>query len=250
MKATTATKATTAGAGSVFGVLGGMGPLASAEFVKTIYECSGAVCAREQQAPAVVLYSDPTFPDRTEALLSGDDEVVRAKLIESLERLCDSGATRIVICCMTIHHLLPGLPRALRERVVSLPDVILARLAEGGRRHLMLCSNGTRRLELFERHERWPRAKDFVVFPEKAHQRRLHQHIYEVKQNRGLREAGAFVESLLARYRLDAFVAGCSEIHLLAKHMAGAGAHRTEYSCLDPLAIIARQLAEQSVYES
>jgi aspartate racemase len=244
------TKTTAAGAGGVLGVLGGMGPLASAEFMKTIYEYSGAVSAREQQAPAVVLYSDPAFPDRTDSFLNGGEEAVRRKLIESLERLCDSGATRIVICCMTIHHLLPGLPAALRERVVSLPDVILARLEEGGRRHLMVCSNGTRKLEIFERHERWARAKEFVVFPEEAHQRRLHELIYEVKQNRGLRAAGTFVESLLALHGLDAFVAGCSEIHLLAKHMAGAGARRAEYSCLDPLAIIARQLAEQSIYEA
>ena len=245
--------ATAASTRSVFGVLGGMGPLASAEFMKTIYECSGAVCAREQQSPAVVLYSDPTFPDRTESFLGGGDETVRRKLVESLERLCDSGATRIVICCMTIHYLVPGLPSALRERVVSLPDVILARLEEGGRRHLMVCSSGTRKLEIFERHERWPRAKEFVVFPEEADQRRLHELIYEVKQNRGLREAGSFIESMLARHELDAFAAGCSEIHLLAKRMAasaGAGEGRAKYSCLDPLAIIARQLAEQSVYEA
>jgi aspartate racemase len=244
------TATTAAGAGSVFGVLGGMGPLASAEFMKTIYECSGAVCAREQQSPSVVLYSDPTFPDRTESFLGGGDEVVRRRLVESLERLCDSGATRIVMCCMTIHYLLPGLPPALRERVVSLPDLILARLAEGGRRHLMICSNGTRKLEIFERHERWSRAKEFVVFPEDEFQRRLHELIYQVKQNRGLHEAASFIESQLERYELDAFVAGCSEIHLLAKYMAGAGAHRGKYSCLDPLAIIARQLAEQSVYEA
>lgn len=47
------------------GVLGGMGPLASAEFLKTIYECS--VAGGEQRSPSVIMYSDPTFPDRTEA---------------------------------------------------------------------------------------------------------------------------------------------------------------------------------------
>ena len=56
----------------VLGVVGGAGPLASAEFIKTIYECS--LGEREQEAPVVLLYSDPTFPDRTEALLAGDYE--------------------------------------------------------------------------------------------------------------------------------------------------------------------------------
>ena len=42
------------------GILGGMGPLASAEFLKTLYECFPY--EREQDAPVCLLVSDPTFP--------------------------------------------------------------------------------------------------------------------------------------------------------------------------------------------
>ena len=45
------------------GILGGMGPLTSAEFLKTIYEVN--ISGPEQDAPACVLYSDPSVPDRT-----------------------------------------------------------------------------------------------------------------------------------------------------------------------------------------
>ena len=47
----------------LLGILGGMGPLASAEFLKTIYEYGTRDL--EQRSPACILYSDPTFPDRT-----------------------------------------------------------------------------------------------------------------------------------------------------------------------------------------
>src|SRR5689334_6778827 len=56
----------------VWGVLGGLGPLASAEFLATIYEHADA--SEEQRLPAVLLFSDPAIPDRTEALLCGRED--------------------------------------------------------------------------------------------------------------------------------------------------------------------------------
>jgi hypothetical protein len=49
---------------------------------------------------------------------------------------------------------------------------------------------------------------------------------------------------LLDKYRVDSFVAGCSEIHLLAKQYAATGGRD---ACLDPLMIIAREMAEGHV---
>src|SRR5215213_5223714 len=69
---------------AVLGVLGGMGGLASAEFVKTVYEVSGGVSHREQEAPVVLMYSDPGFPDRTEAFLGGETQLLLTRLIEAL----------------------------------------------------------------------------------------------------------------------------------------------------------------------
>lgn len=102
----------------ILGIVGGMGPLASAEFVKTIYEQS--VGEQEQHSPAVLLHSDPSFPDRTQSLLAGEWEPSLHKLIETLNELHKLGASRIVICCLTIHYLLPKLPRELKSRIISL----------------------------------------------------------------------------------------------------------------------------------
>src|SRR4029079_293203 len=66
------------------GIVGGMGPLASAEFVRTVYEYG--LGEREQPSPTVLLYSDPTFPDRTDAFMSGNDAPVLEKLIDVITR--------------------------------------------------------------------------------------------------------------------------------------------------------------------
>jgi aspartate racemase len=235
---------------NVLGVLGGMGPLASAEFVKTIYEYSGDCHQQDQESPSVVLYSDPGFPDRTEALLRGEDDVLLEALAASLERLRAQGASRIVICCMTVHHLLPRLPPDLREQIIPLTDVLFARVELLRKKQLVICSSGTRKLGLLEAHARWEQAKDYLLFPGEAEQQKLHARIYEVKRNRGLRSLLSFIESLLTAYQVDSFVAACTELHLLAKLVTNGRSEQREYECIDPLSIIAKQVAGWNTHES
>jgi len=227
----------------VLGVLGGMGGLASAEFVKTVYELSGEVCRQEQDAPAVVMYSDPAFPDRTEAFLRGETEPILAKLIDALELLDRMGASQFVIACMTIHYLLPQLPGTLRERIISLTDVIFSSVEASKKKHLVISSRGTIKLELLQRHPRWQQAQHHFVFPSETEQSQMHDLIYEVKLNRNLREACQFVEKLMRRHNVDSFVAACSEIHLLAKQFAPS-------ACIDPLSIIAWNVVGKNKYEA
>lgn len=231
---------------NVIGILGGMGPLSSAEFVKTIYEYSSRRFEREQEAPVVALYSDPTFPDRTESFLGGRDELVLDRLIEALGRLCALGASRIVICCMTIHYLLPRLPPALRERVLSLPDVIIDRIAGSEKKHLLLCSTGTQRLRLFQNHARWASVAEQIVFLNPVEQARLHELIYRIKKGLCLPETLRFVELLLDKYGLDSYIVGCSEIHTLARHSEASPDRRRVYGCVDPFTIIAQEITEKS----
>ena len=234
----------------MLGVLGGMGGLASAEFVKTIYEISGEVSPREQAAPAVMMYSDPAFPDRTEAFLRGETQPILNRLIDALQSLDRMGASRFVICCMTIHHVLPQVPSALRERIISLPDVIFSAVESLKKPQLVISSTGTIKLELLQRHPRWEYAGKYFVFPSDDEQRRMHELIYQVKLNRKLPHARIHIESLMAGHRVDSFVAACSEIHLLAKQFAPSASQHSSYGCIDPLSIIAWHVAEQNKYEA
>ena len=222
----------------VLGIVGGLGPLASAEFLKTVYEYG--IGKNEQDAPIVLLHSDPTFPDRTDSFLAGESELLLVRLTRALQSLSDAGASRFVICCMTIHYLLPRLPVDLGTRVVSMLDVIFSNL-KPPQRHLLLCSNGTRRLELFQKHPQWERHKFEIVLPDDDDQNKIHEElIYPIKKNPDFRKLKLLLEALLRRYEVESFIAGCSEIHVLAKHVFnGDGA--TGYGCLDPLTIIASE---------
>lgn len=231
------------GRAELLGVVGGLGPLASNEFLRTIYEYG--LGAREQDAPRVVIYSDPSFPDRTESLLGGREELLVERLAEALAKLQTLGASRVVICCITIHHVLPRLPAELRGRVVSLLDVIFEELLARREPHLLLCTTGAREMRLFERHELWPRASEFVVTPDEEDQREVHSMIYRIKQSQDALLQLPFVESLLVKYGVGSFIAGCTEIHLLAKCFAADGEGRGR--CIDPLTHVARGLSARRV---
>jgi len=223
----------------VLGILGGMGPLSSAEFLKTVYECT--LGEREQDAPAVVMLSDPGFPDRTTAFLSGADDTVLGPLVDALERLVAAGATRIVMCCMTVHHLLPRVPEPLRGRVVCLPALVAELLHAAEGRHLLICSSGTRALRVLEREPSWERVRDRVILASAEDQAVIHRDlIYPMKRPTDLDAQAALLEDLLHRYGADGFVVGCSEVHILARHLERRGSRR---GVVDPFLAVARSLA-------
>ena len=56
----------------MLGVLGGMGPLASAQFMVRLTLLTPA--ERDQDHIPTVLWSDPRVPDRTQARLAGGDD--------------------------------------------------------------------------------------------------------------------------------------------------------------------------------
>src|SRR5262245_31576847 len=160
---------------NTLGVLGGMGPMASAEFLKTIYEHS--LGRREQESPIVFMYSDPSFPDRTEAFLEGSYEHLFEQLVHALNQLREMAVTKIVICCITIHYLLPRLAPDLRDQIVSLLDVIFANVARTQKKHLLLCTNGTRKLEIFQNHDQWEALQEFFVLPDETDQDKVHHEL-------------------------------------------------------------------------
>jgi aspartate racemase len=226
------------------GIVGGMGPLASAEFVRTVYEYG--LGEREQLSPTVLLYSDPTFPDRTDAFMSGNDTPLLEKLIDVITRLDRLGVEKVLICCMTIHYLVPRLPEALRSKIISPLDEIFESVEQSPKESLLICSTGTRKLNLFESHPKWTKLGQRILLPSEKDQESIHRDlIYPMKLNQELSDSFPVLDSVLKKYKVDSFIAGCSEIHMLAKSFLASKEYGAFYSCIDPFATIARRVSEE-----
>src|SRR6201747_1274384 len=84
----------------VLGVLGGMGPLASAHFMLRLTLLTPAT--RDQDHIPTVLWSDPRVPDRTAGRMAGGADPL-PWLLRGIEGLRQAGCGAIAIPCNTAH---------------------------------------------------------------------------------------------------------------------------------------------------
>jgi aspartate racemase len=228
----------------VLGIVGGMGPLASAELLATIYREN--LPEREQLAPRCLLLSDPTFPDRTEAILSGSADALAElgrRLAGAVASLLGQGADRVVIACFTVHRVLPELPEELRRRVVSLVDLVVEELARDqgqapGLPRLLLVTTGSRRGGVFTSHPGWPAVAASVRELSDDDQGELHDLLYRLKSGEDPATAVPRVADLEERYGAGGSIFGCTELHLLQRHLAPERRERV----IDPLWTVARRI--------
>ena len=134
----------------LLGVLGGMGPLATAHFYRTLVELTPA--ALDQDHLPVVIWADPSVPDRTRALV-GHGPSPLPSLLKGLRHLECAGASLIVIPCNTAHAYLGALRAAADVEILDMPSQVLAQaepLARRTGRIGLLATRGTRYAGVYE----------------------------------------------------------------------------------------------------
>ncbi|AMB59608.1 aspartate/glutamate racemase family protein [Microterricola viridarii] len=96
--------------GRIVGILGGMGPAATADFYAKLVRATPA--RTDQEHLRTLIWSDPTIPDRTGALLHGGVDPTPLLLAGAL-RLRAGGASVIAVPCNTAHAFIPRIASAV-----------------------------------------------------------------------------------------------------------------------------------------
>ena len=86
------------------GILGGMGPAATADFYARLVRATPA--ERDQDHLPVVVWGDPTVPDRVAALFGTGPSPV-PWLVRGMQGLAAAGAEVLAVPCNTAHPFLP-----------------------------------------------------------------------------------------------------------------------------------------------
>lgn len=199
---------------AVVGILGGMGPLATADLYRKIIELTPA--SRDQDHIPVVIHADPRVPDRTDALLHGGEDPV-PWLVRGARALDALGADFIVIPCNTAHAFLEEVQARIEPPILSMidaaadeiratwPDAEVVGLLE---------TNGTIAAELYQQ-ALLARGIDAIVPDDDVQERCVMTAIRAVKAGRPIAEATALLveaaEHLAAR-GADVLLAACTEI--------------------------------------
>jgi aspartate racemase len=215
----------TADSPGVVGVLGGMGPLATVDFLHKIVIATPA--ATDQEHVPVVVSNIPQVPDRT-AAFRGEGVSPLAAMLASGRRLVAAGAGLVVMPCNTAHLWFDELQAALGLPMIHLVDAALDdAVAAGGGRIGLLATDATLASGLYVNRARgaasaaamqWllPTAGEVIgaVMPG----------IAAVKRGdlAAGRDALAAAAAALVRRGADAIVLGCTEIPL-AVDAASAG---------------------------
>jgi len=101
----------------ILGVIGGMGPEATVDFLKKLVELT--LAERDQDHIHTIVDCYPQIPNRTEAIVGAGPSPL-PHLVESGRRLVACGAELIVIPCNTAHYWLGELREAVGVPVLNM----------------------------------------------------------------------------------------------------------------------------------
>lgn len=104
------------------GILGGMGPAATAHFFERLIALTPA--QKDQDHIPVIIYNNPGVPDRTESIL-GHGESCVPELQKGVSVLENAGADFIVMPCNTAHHYYDGLVSHAKVPIVNLIEEVV-----------------------------------------------------------------------------------------------------------------------------
>lgn len=102
------------------GILGGMGPAASAEYVARLVAQTTASC--DQEHIPFVLWNNPQIPDRSTSIRNGDNKPLPF-LLQGIQVLKAVGCNMIVIPCNTAHFWYDELVK-LKVPIVHIVDSV------------------------------------------------------------------------------------------------------------------------------
>ncbi|HEY0105251.1 MAG TPA: amino acid racemase [Rhizomicrobium sp.] len=199
--------------GPFLGVIGGMGPAATADFLAKLVQARGAT--RDQDNIPILVWGDCRIPDRTVAL-GKDRASVAAPLASAARSLVALGAVALVIPCNTAHAWATEIEAATSLRLLHIADAVVEHV-----RHLdvprvgLLATTGTLAAKLYEL--RFSRASIDCTTPNENEQESVMQAIALVKAGRldtARRLAREVLNALRARGAARTILA-CTELPLI-----------------------------------
>lgn len=227
------------------GILGGMGPLATADLFRKIVENTAA--DSDNHHIRVFIDSNSRIPDRTAAILDGGPDPV-PEMLSALRNLEACGADCIVMPCNTAHYFLPRLQPCTHLPILNMPAITArscARRFPGGT-GAILATRGTLASGVYRR--AMQEAGASFLEPDDGQQAILMHLIYDdVKASRPLLPDEPLWQDLLQGLRrrgADYFILGCTELPILAASLPEEGPF------IDPTLELARAAISFCGYET
>lgn len=218
----------------VLGVIGGLGPIATAHFMELVIRMTDA--QTDQEHLDMIVYSFPSIPDRTGYILDHTKPSPLPPMVAIGEKLAQQGADHIAIPCMTAHYFHEELSRGIPTPIINGIAETVGHLKENGITRVgIMATTGTIRTGLFRRELERQGLEPLI--PSEPRQSDVMHLIYSnIKANRPA-EMDRFhaVRRELQDMGAQAIILGCTELSLIKRDEdIGAG-------FIDAMEVLAQQ---------
>ncbi len=196
------------------GVIGGMGPQATVDFLARIVAATPAQV--EEDHIHVLVDNNPHVPSRLAALLDGTGESPLPTLIAMAKGLEAQGAALLTMPCNTAHYYLPQIAQAVSIPFLDMVTLALARLSALSpkpRRVAVLATPAVRKIGLYA--ARLAVAGFDPVFPYTPEEEKLLRVIRAVKANDTGDAVRADYAAVAKSLDADAYLIACTELSVL-----------------------------------
>jgi len=218
----------------MLGVIGGLGPMATAYFMELVTEMTDA--ATDQEHMEMLIYSAPSIPDRTRYILDNASENPLPEMLRIGKLLAQQGAQRIAIPCVTAHYFFEELESGIPVPVINGVQETAQHLKDHGiTKAGIMATDGTIQSKVF--HRELEKCGVAAVTPSADRQADVMGLIFDdIKAGKPVDMAKfANVTKELRENGAQAIILGCTELSLIKRaHAIGPG-------FLDAMEILAQQ---------
>ena len=198
------------------GIIGGLGPMATAYFMQRIIEMTDA--KTDQENIEMIVYNCPSIPDRTGYILGESDESPLPKMLEIAKALESQNIDYIAMPCITAHYFHKQLSEGVSVPVSNGIKEAADYLQQAGINKVgIMATSGTAKTRLFD-----SVFKDYkieCIYPDDNSQHKLMDIIYQgVKAGKPV-DINEFLEvkQKLINEGAEVAILGCTELSIVKR---------------------------------
>lgn len=207
---------------SRIGVFGGMGPLATVDFMEKLVRLTPAT--RDQEHIPILLASLPHIHDRSSAILGvGPDPL--PQLLDGIDVLNHAGVGVIAIPCNSSHHWFEQLRARSKAPLLHIAEASVAAIPQSDKTHVAIfATRGALASGFYQRALDTQGGNYFLPDPDGA-QMDVDLCIREIKAGHYESGGGALSRACLAASAAGAttLIMGCTELPVASRHADTAG---------------------------
>lgn len=217
---------------NILGIIGGVGPLASAYFYDLLTQMTEA--SKDQEHMNIVILSHATIPDRTAYILKESDSNPYPYLLEDVKTLEKMGVKRIVIPCNTSCYFHEDLQKETHIPISNIIEDTVSYIKEKGIKKVMiLATKGTLASHLYQ-----DMCKKYGVLydvpSEDVEEKVMHIIYQNVKSGKKIDTQKW--DEIISSSDADAFIMGCTELSVVKRDL------HLDDTFIDPLEVEAKIL--------